>query len=153
MNSTRWALYQRLQAFGVPVEVGTGGRTKFNRVTRGLEKTHWLDAACVGASTPERLQVQGVVPLLITAQGHGCRQMCNVNDLGFPISKPKGAKKVKGFQTGDMVRAVVPRGTKAGTYVGRVLIRANGSFDIRTSQGRVQGIGFRFCRSIHHTDG
>ena len=153
VNATRWALYERLQALGLPIECGTGGRTKFNRVSRGLEKTHWHDAACVGASTPEILQIQGLVPLLITAQGYGCRQMCNVNEIGFPCSKPKGAKKVKGFQTGDIVRALVTSGTKQGTYMGRVLVRATGSFDIRTKHGRVQGISHRFCRPIHRCDG
>ena len=82
VNATRWALYERLQAVGLPIEVGTGGRTKFNSVTRGLPKTHWLDACCVGASTPATLQVQGIVPLLIKAQGHGSRQMCLMNPLG-----------------------------------------------------------------------
>src|SRR5258707_1759096 len=153
VNSTRWALYERLQALGPPIECGTGGRTKFNRVSRGLEKTHWHDAACVGASTPEILQIQGLVPLLITAQGYGCRQMCNVNEIGFPCSKPKGAKKVKGFQTGDIIRAIVPSGTKQGTYMGRVLVRATGSFDIRTKHGRVQGISHRFCTLIQRCDG
>src|SRR6185437_3133069 len=52
VNTTRWALYDRLQGLGLHVEVGTGGRTKWNRTQRGLPKTHWLDAACVGASTP-----------------------------------------------------------------------------------------------------
>jgi hypothetical protein len=95
----------------------------------------------------------GMVPLLITAQGHGCRQKCNVNDLGFPISQPKGAKRVKGFQTGDMVRAVVTTGKKQGSYVGRVLIRASGSFDLTTKQGRVQGLHHRFFTPIHRDDG
>src|SRR5207237_1031532 len=66
VNATRWALYERLQATGVPVETGSGGRTKWNRTQRGLPKTHWLDAACVGASTPEPLHVGGIVPLCIT---------------------------------------------------------------------------------------
>ncbi len=56
-------------------------------------------------------------------------------------------------QTGDMVRAVVPSGTKQGIYVGRVLVRASGSFDIRTKQGRVQGISHRFCTPVHRCDG
>jgi 5-methylcytosine-specific restriction endonuclease McrA len=30
-NATRWALYERLLATGLAVEVGTGGRTKYNR--------------------------------------------------------------------------------------------------------------------------
>src|SRR5262249_16283712 len=56
VNATRWALFQRLKATGLPLETGTGGRTKWNRTQRDLPKTHWLDAACVGASTPTRLK-------------------------------------------------------------------------------------------------
>ena len=52
VNATRWELFRRLKATGLPIECGSGGRTKFNRTTQGLPKTHWLDAACVGASTP-----------------------------------------------------------------------------------------------------
>jgi hypothetical protein len=51
------------------------------------------------------------------------------------------------------LRAVVTRGTKQGVYVGRVLVRASGSFDIRTKQGRVQGISYRFCVPVHRCDG
>jgi 5-methylcytosine-specific restriction endonuclease McrA len=50
VNVTRWALFQRLKVFGVPIECGSGGRTKFNRTTQGYGKAHWVDAACVGAS-------------------------------------------------------------------------------------------------------
>jgi hypothetical protein len=138
---------------GLPVECGSGGLTKCNRCSRGLEKRHWIDAACVGKSTPEQIVIAGIVPLLITATGSGCRRKCNVNNMGFPISKPKGAKKIKGFQTGDMVKAVVTSGTKQGMYVGRVLVRASGSFDIRTKSARVQGIHVRFCQPIHRNDG
>ena len=53
VNSTRWALYQGLVATGLPVEVGTGGQTKYNRVIEGLPKAHWIDAACTGKSTPK----------------------------------------------------------------------------------------------------
>jgi 5-methylcytosine-specific restriction endonuclease McrA len=53
VNASRWALYRRLQASQLPVEVGTGGRTKCNRTQRGLPKTHWLDAACVGGQHAE----------------------------------------------------------------------------------------------------
>ncbi len=60
---------------------------------------------------------------------------------------------MKGFQTGDIVRAIVTSGTKQGTYMGRVLVRATGSFDIRTKDGRVQGISHRFCTPIHRRDG
>jgi hypothetical protein len=107
VNTTRWELYRRLQALGLPIECGTGGRTKFNRVRRGLVKAHWLDAACVGASTPETLHIQAVVPLLITANGHGCRQKCLMNELGFPRSQPKGSKKVKGFSQRHVGRSKI----------------------------------------------
>ncbi len=154
VNSTRWALYAQLKTLGLPVECGSGGLTKFNRTTRGLPKEHWIDAACVGKSTPEKLEMQGIVPLLITAEAHGRRQMRNVDKRGFPCSKPKGAKKVKGFQTGDRVRAVVTTGKKQGQYVGRVLVRASGSFDLTTSEGfRVQGIHHRFCTPVQRSDG
>ncbi len=63
VNITRWVLHAQLKAFGLPLECGSGGRTKFNRITRGLEKTHWWDAACVGASTPEVLHIGQVRPL------------------------------------------------------------------------------------------
>ena len=76
-----------------------------------------------------------------------------MDEHGFPRTKPKGAKVVKGFQTGDMVRAVVSAGSKAGTYVGKVAIRATGSFNITTRQKTIQGISHRFCTSVHHCDG
>jgi 5-methylcytosine-specific restriction endonuclease McrA len=153
VNATRWALYERLKILGRPIECGSGGRTRYNRSLRGLPKTHWLDAACVGESTPESLQVQGIVPLLISATGHGSRQKCRMDKHGFPRTGPKQAKRVKGFQTGDMVRAVVPSGKKAGIHVGRVLVRASGSFDLRTKQGRITGINARYCRGVHRCDG
>jgi 5-methylcytosine-specific restriction endonuclease McrA len=153
VNTTRWALYERLKVLGLPIECGSGGFTKFNRVSRGLEKMHWIDAVCVGKSTPALLHVEGVNPVLITATGHGNRRKCNVNEIGFACSKPKGAKKVKGFQTGDIVRARVTTGSKQGIYVGRVLVRTSGSFDIRTRAGRVQGLSHRFCTPIHRCDG
>src|SRR6266545_937757 len=75
VNSVRWALYERLGATGLCVEAGSGGRTKYNRMCRGWPKSHWRDAAAVGASTPETLRVAVGSVLLIAAKGHGRRQM------------------------------------------------------------------------------
>jgi 5-methylcytosine-specific restriction endonuclease McrA len=47
VNATRWALFEKLKATGLPIECGSGGLTKCNRTTRELPKTHWLDAANV----------------------------------------------------------------------------------------------------------
>jgi 5-methylcytosine-specific restriction endonuclease McrA len=153
VNSTRWLLYERLQDLGLPVETGSGGLTKYNRTKQGLPKAHWLDAACTGKSTPAFLHIEEAVPLFITANGHGCRQMCLMDAHGFPRSKSKGAKKVRGFQTGDLVKAMVPSGKKAGTYVGRVAIRTRGSFNITTAKGKVQDVSYRFCSPLHRHDG
>lgn len=152
MNVTRWALYGKLKETGLPVECGTGSRTKFNRTRLGLMKRHWADAACAGASTPDRLITPASV-LKITATGHGRRQMCGTDKYGFPIRHRTKLKRHFGFQTGDMVRATVPSGKKAGTHIGRVLCRATGSFDIKTCAGRVSGISHKYCLGIHRQDG
>ena len=57
-----------------------------------------------------------------------------------------------------MVRAVVTTGRKVGTYVGRVAIRAGGSFhlqtkNLKTRNGLVQGIHHRFCALMPRADG
>ena len=128
VNTTRWALYQALVAIGLPVEVGTGGRTKYNRIRLQMEKSHWADAACVGAMTPEHLRADVGNVLLIIAKGHGSRQMCRTNKYGFPIRHVPRQKRWFGFRTGDLVRAVVPTGKYAGTHVGRITIRSRPSF-------------------------
>src|SRR5262249_8254642 len=133
VNTTRWQLFRRLKETGLPLETGSGGLTKYNRVQRELPKTHWLDAACIGASTPDHLCTANVIPLLIKATGRGHRRMCNPNEIGLPVSHRKRHKRYFGYQTGDLVRAVVPeRLACRGTHVGRVAVRARGTFDITT---------------------
>jgi len=153
VNTTRWALFKRLKGLNLPIETGTGGRTKHNRTRIGLPKVHWLDAACVGASTPEKLFTAGINPLTIKATGHGARQMARPDKYGFPRGHRQRVKRYFGFQTGDMARAVVTSGKKAGTYVGRVAIRATGSFNIQTVSGTVQGLNHRFFTPLHRADG
>jgi 5-methylcytosine-specific restriction endonuclease McrA len=151
VNSTRWALFNRLQETGLPVSTGTGGQTKFNRVRFDLPKSHWLDAACVGQV--DALKVLTSKPLLITAKGHGTRQMCGTDKFGFPTRHRSRVQLHNGFHTGDSVAATVTKGKKMGTYVGRVLCRASGSFDLATATGRVTGISHNCCQPIHQKDG
>lgn len=120
VNATRWALYHWLVSTGLPVEVGTGARTKFNRIRQGYPKTHWLDAACVGESGAHVYAQPGHAPLLIKADGRQSRLMCRPDQYGFPRTSPKQGRVQRGFQTGDMVQAKVPGGKKAGKYIGRV---------------------------------
>jgi len=154
VNSTRWALFERLKATGLPVECGSGGLTKYNRTVRNLPKTHWLDASCVGVSTPPVLQARGVTPLLITANGHGCRQMCLMDERGFPRTKPKEKHFPHEFRTGDIVKAVVPAHLKnPGVHTGRMSAKAKGGFTISTSKGKVTDIGKKYCWILQKADG
>jgi len=100
--------------------------------------------------------------------GRGSRQMCRVDKYGFPRTSAKKFKRVmlaslgglqknvnhkSRFQTGDMVKAVVPTGKKTGTYIGRVSIRSTGSFNIKTKSGTIQGISYQYCKMLHGADG
>jgi 5-methylcytosine-specific restriction endonuclease McrA len=152
VNTTRFALLSVLKSTGLPVETGSGGLTKFNRCQQNLEKTHWLDAACVGQSTPI-LNIKGVKPLLITAKGHGTRQLCRTDKFGFPTRHCSRTKFHLGFQTGEIVKAVVTNGKKVGEYIGRIATRATGSFNISTAAGLVQGVSHKYCTPIHRKDG
>jgi len=165
VNTTRWALYQALQTTGLPVSTGSGGRTKWNRSRFGVPKTHTLDAICVG-------KVDGVVSYpaqLVVARstGRGTYRRAQPDAHGFtaghyrrpgePVNPSNGHKPRRkfyfGFQTGDLVRAVVPTGKYAGTLVGRVAVRSSGSFNISTNSGKAQGISYRHCTILQRSDG
>ncbi|OYV76098.1 MAG: HNH endonuclease, partial [Acidithiobacillus ferrivorans] len=87
------------------------------------------------------------------ATGRGRYKRTQLTKYGFPRGYVTRQKRHFGFQTGDMARAVVTRGKKAGTYVGRVVIRASGSFSINAASGLVSGIHHRFCTLIQRADG
>ncbi|GHO65168.1 hypothetical protein KSC_040600 [Ktedonobacter sp. SOSP1-52] len=144
VNSTRFALLERLKALGLPVECGSGGLTKWNRTTRGLPKTHWLDAACVGKSTPAVLLQKGVIPLRIKATGHGRRQMCVPDRYGFPKQHKERKKTFLGYQTGDLVKAITPK----ATFEGRIAIRHRPSFRLEKVD-----IHPKYMRCVQRCDG
>ena len=151
VNSTRWALFNRLKTTGLPVETGSGGLTKFNRARLDVPKTHALDAACVGPV--DRVQDWNRPVLAIRATGRGSYQRTRLDRFGFPRGYLLREKRVHGFQTGDRVIARVPAGKKAGEHVGRVAVRASGSFNIQTVAGLVQGISYRHCRVLQRAEG
>jgi 5-methylcytosine-specific restriction endonuclease McrA len=151
VNVTRKFLFLALRETSLPVACSSGGRTKFNRASLGIPKTHALDAACVGET--ERLTGWDQPTLTIKAMGRGSYKRTRLDRHGFPRGYLMREKSVHGFQTGDMVRAVVPTGKKQGIHVGRVAIRATGFFNIQTAAGPVQGISHRYCRIIQRSDG
>ena len=136
VNSTRNAIVTTLQALGLPVSTGTGGRTKFNRCQQGYAKAHWIDAACVG-ETGQAINLSRITHVTtIQAKGRGCRQMCKPNRFGFPRTAAKSVKRIHGFQTGDKVRLVQPLGKYQGIHEGTVVVRATGKLDIATASGQ-----------------
>ena len=101
--------------------------------------------------------VEGVRVLTITAQGHGTRKMAHIDGIGFPRLNKAGKQQIRsrqkrhfGFMTGDIVRAVVPPGTKAsGRHTGRIAVRAGGRFRV----GKVDDIDWKHCRMLQRHDG
>ena len=153
VNTTRLAIGKALAPLGKPLSHHSGGQTKYNRRMQDLPKEHWLDAACVGDEGIALTIPNGISILEITATGRGCRQTCLVDRFGFPRSLAKKKKRVFGFQTGDLVSAIVPSGKKQGRYRGCVAVRATGNFNIQTSSGVVQGIQAKHCRLAQRKDG
>lgn len=52
-----------------------------------------------------------------------------------------------------MSKVVPDRFKCAGTHVGRVVVKAAGTFTIVTRHGKVTDIPHRFCRPLHRSDG
>ena len=126
--------------------------TKYNRNQLGLPKQHYYDALSVG-EIPTKFNFLTDKVLQISAKGRGSRQMCSVDRFGFPRTSAKVSKSVKGFQTGDIVKAIVPSGLKQGEYLGRIAVRSSGRFDIKANKETIQGIGYRYCHIIQRSDG
>jgi 5-methylcytosine-specific restriction endonuclease McrA len=154
VNASRNALLKVLKATGLPVETGTGGRTKWNRSRLGIPKTHALDAACVGVVG----DVRGInaSTLQVTCTGRGTHSRTLLDQYGFPRTTLPRSKTFFGFRTGDMVTATVTKGKKVGRYKGRVAVRSSGYFNIQSGiKGvkAVQGISYKDCCVSQRADG
>lgn len=154
VNSTRWALFQRLKGTGLEVETGSGGRTKWNRSQLQYPKAHWIDAACVGESgVCVRIHPEHH-PLTIEAKGHGERQRARLNKHGFAVSHKKVKKFSWGMQSGDIVRAVVPKGKYKGTHTSCVSVRFRRSFALHTSAYEKDfDVHPKYMTILHRSDG
>lgn len=138
VNATRYTIGNVIRSVGLPTLFWSGGRTKRNRVTQGYAKDHWIDAACVGEAGEAVSIPAGLRPLQITATGRGTRQTVRTDAYGFPRNSAGRVKRAFGFQTGDLVRLIQPKGKYAGEHVGRLAgIRADGRLDIQALVGKV----------------
>lgn len=148
VNTTRYALVEVLKTLGLPIGTWSGGRTRWNRDRLGIKKAHCFDALCVGELRGVRLPA--LRTLVITAQGRGRYQRTNVDSSGFPRGYFIREKRIRGFATGDLVRAEVPAHLKTGgVHMGRIAVRASGSFRV----GKIDGINARYCRVMQRQDG
>ncbi|MFF4271054.1 RNA-guided endonuclease IscB [Streptomyces sp. NPDC001536] len=139
MNATRWQLTEVLSGLGRPVHAWSGGCTKWNRSAMGLAKTHTLDALSVGQLDHESgdaiVRFPGQV-LVAKAAGRGSYARTTPDRFGFPRLRRSRVKRHFGYVTGDLVRANVPTGRWAGTWTGRLSVRANGQHSLTTPAGR-----------------
>lgn len=149
VNSTRWALFNVLKSFQLPVTTGTGGQTKFNRMRFNLPKAHWIDAACVGAIETIFLVTTRI--LKVKATGFGARQRCQTNKEGYPI-KHRPLRPIHGFSTGDIVRADVPKGKYKGTFTARVCPMSHGYGEFVIDKKR-RSIKLEYLTPVHRRDG
>ncbi|MCT9082833.1 RNA-guided endonuclease IscB [Streptomyces fulvoviolaceus] len=155
MNATRWQLTEALGELGRPVHAWSGGRTKWNRSAMGLEKTHTLDALSVGCLDHENgdavVRFPGQV-LVAKATGRGSYARTTPDRFGFPRLRRARTKQHFGYVTGDLVRANMPTGRWAGTWTGRISVRANGQHSLTTPAGRFN-VRHRNMRLLQRGDG
>lgn len=151
VNSTRWRLFSELNSTGILVQTGSGGLTKFNRIQNNIPKTHSLDAACAGIIG--QINDWQKPTLSIKRSGRGQYARTKLDSYGFPRGYCLRQKQIHGFATGDMVKAIVPKGRKQGMHVGKVAIRATGSFNITTDSGVIQGVSHKHCSLVQRGDG
>ncbi len=152
VNATRNALFGAFLKTGLPVEDGTGAQTKFNRTRLGYPKGHWIDAACVGESGATVTLNPAHRPLSIKAFGHGTRQRSKPDAFGFPGPAAPCKKTFAGYQTGDLVKADIPKGKFAGHHQGRIAIRHRPSFRLTTA-ATVLDVHPKYLTMIQQADG
>lgn len=154
ITSYRWKLVNDLRPLVDELELSSGGKTKYNRIQLlKLPKEHYYDSLCIG-NIPESFKFKTDKILNIKAYGRGSRFRGRTNSCGVITNKNLPRQKIFfGYQTGDLVKAVVTKGKKIGIYTGRVAIRSTGYFNIQTKSGAIQGIKHDTLKLIQRNDG
>ncbi|WP_326577542.1 RNA-guided endonuclease IscB [Streptomyces sp. NBC_00481] len=136
MNATRWQLVCELRSLGMPLCTWSGGRTKYNRVTQHLAKTHTLDALAVGEiDGTTRIVRHPDTVLVVKVTGRGSYSRTRTDKHGFPRLRLPRKKHHYGFATGDLVGAYILTGKYAGVHIGRVAVRATGRHRVSVPGG------------------
>ena len=151
VNATRNALARELSSFGLPVETGTGGSTKYNRMRLGIRKSHVFDALCVGKVDAVSVDTESLLHVKCSGRGRYSRTLPDA--YGFPRAYLPRQKQFFGFATGDMIRANVPKGKYQGTWTGRIAIRKTGCFGLKRSEGKQIDVNAKYCVMLQRGDG
>ncbi len=152
-NATRRKLLNELKELGLPVETGTAGGTKYQRVSHKLPKENYYDALCTGASTPSRLEIPQAYINVWTAKGRGSRQVCQTDRYGFPRQFRSRTKIHFNLMTGDLIRINPLKGKNAGkSCKGKGVIRADGSLYIVSDGQRINST-YRHAKLLQRGDG
>ena len=150
VNSLRYYIINNIDT--QDLELSTGGKTSYNRRQLGLPKDHHFDALCVG-EVPDEFKYANQPVLYIKAMGRGTRFRGNTNECGIITTKfYNRSKMVFGFQTGDIVKACIPKGKYAGTYIGRITTRKSGSFYLVGAK-TVPCVNHKYCKLLQHGNG
>ena len=118
-----------------------------------VRETETVDAACVGQV--DAIEGWARPARFLKAMGRGSYQRTRLDS--FPKGYLVRNKRVQGVGTGDMLRADVPKGLKAGIHKGRVAVGATGCFNIPSQEDGVssvvQGISRQHCPIVQRNDG
>ena len=155
VNSYRNYLVHNMFQMFDDVELASGGKTKYNRTEIAkLPKDHHFDALCVGEIPQQGFENTSQPVLMIKAQGRGKRLRGNTNACGIiTVKYSDRGKTAFGFMSGDIVKADIPKGKYAGSYVGRINIRKSGTFLLVTTAGQRFDVNHKYCKVIHRSDG
>ncbi|WP_367043048.1 RNA-guided endonuclease IscB [Streptomyces sp. Je 1-332] len=155
MNSTRRQLIEALGVLGPPVHAWTGIRTQRNRAATGLDKTHTTDALAIGEldrGNGGRIVRVPARVLVVKSTGRGSYARTTPDRFGFPRLQRARTKQHFGYITGDLVRATPTTGKWAGTWNGRISVRARGQHSLATPAGRIN-VSYRNLRLLQRGDG
>ena len=153
----RSGIREVLERESLPLETSMISPRRANIKRLGLPFSPALNAACVGEIGT--LTGWDIPILRIKSMGRGSYQRTG----SYIPGRPKGdhrnrqifsRKKIHyGFQSGDIVKAVVKRGKEPGTYRGRVTVRAAGSMDLKSDKGKEVRVAPSNSRLIQRSDG
>ena len=79
---------------------------------------------------------------------------CDGRVCGHRKPAAKGGTTYQGFKTGDLVKANVLKGKRAGQYVGRIAIRQRNWFNFKpVGTNKYFDVNIKDIKRIHRNDG